>query len=381
MSTSRTRRDRSGWLPASAAIVFVLVLAPVASPGSPAGATTKAGAGGGARFVSPDGDDRAPGTRERPWRTIGKAVAALGPGQTAYLRAGVYVEATSGPCGSAYNAINWNRSGTHSAPITIAGAPGEEKRVVVKTLINVRGAWLRLRDLVLDRNTAYSSFDRTCTGSVNIAIYGRNDAVKDVVIKDAAMSGVYINDAENVTVARNVIRDNGTHRDLDHGIYVSSSKSLLVANNVIVRNLAYGIQFYKDPTTSARVLNNTVVANGRSGLVLSGDLRGTRVANNIFADNGDYGIREHDLSGEDNLGIANLYFSNGEGSLYLPDGRFESTRGIHGDPAFVRPIQGDFHLRARSRARDRGDAQHATRIDFDRKLRSRSSPDIGAYEG
>ena len=145
-STTRISRRAA----VTAATVIAVVLAPVSS----AGAREKAAPGGGVRFVAPNGDDRNPGTRERPWRTLGKAVDALGPGQTAYLRAGEYADATSGSCNHGYNAVSWSRSGTQRKPITIAGAPGEEHRVVVKTLVNMHGAWLRLRNLVLDRNSA-----------------------------------------------------------------------------------------------------------------------------------------------------------------------------------------------------------------------------------
>lgn len=70
---------------------------------------------GAARFVdAPHGDDGASGTQEAPWRTLAHAVRQLKPGDTLYLRGGVYHET-----------VALTRSGTPRAPITIASYPGE----------------------------------------------------------------------------------------------------------------------------------------------------------------------------------------------------------------------------------------------------------------
>jgi Right handed beta helix region/Protein of unknown function (DUF1565) len=331
------------------------------------------------RWVSPAGDDRSPGSRIRPWRTIGRALARAGPGTTVYLRAGSYVEETARKCGSAYNALNWRRSGTASAPITLSGAPGESTRVILRTMLNIHGEWLRLRDLVVDSNMSYSSFDRRCNGSVNVAVYGKHVALQRVTVRNAVMSGIYVNDAEDVSVGRSLIHDNGSHRNLDHGIYVSSVRGMLLGNNVIVDNLAYGIQFYKDETQSPRVIHNTVAQNGRSGLVLAGNVHGARVANNIFAWNRDYGIRDHDLGGENNLAVANLLFANKRGPSYLKSGRFNARDSLVADPVVAARHRRDYRLRKSSPARDRALAEYATAYDFAGKRRL-GSADLGAYE-
>jgi hypothetical protein len=64
--------------------------------------------------VSPHGDDAAPGTEERPLRTINAALPRLKPGDTLYLRGGTYFE-------NVYCAV----AGTAQAPITIRSYPGE----------------------------------------------------------------------------------------------------------------------------------------------------------------------------------------------------------------------------------------------------------------
>ena len=61
---------------------------------------------GGTYYVAPNGDDAYPGTLEKPWRTIRKANLTLQPGDTVWIREGVYPED-----------INPVQSGTRDAEI------------------------------------------------------------------------------------------------------------------------------------------------------------------------------------------------------------------------------------------------------------------------
>lgn len=71
---------------------------------------------GPAHFADPlKGDDKNEGTEERPWRTLGYALKQLKPGDTLYLRAGVFHE-------TVYCAIE----GRPDARITIRSFPGEQ---------------------------------------------------------------------------------------------------------------------------------------------------------------------------------------------------------------------------------------------------------------
>lgn len=60
-----------------------------------------------ALYVATDGDDASPGTRERPWRTIQKAMSAAPPGSTVHIMAGTYPQR-----------LRLEVSGTPGAPIT-----------------------------------------------------------------------------------------------------------------------------------------------------------------------------------------------------------------------------------------------------------------------
>src|SRR5262245_29781988 len=90
-------------------------------------------------FAAPDGNDDNPGTLDRPFRTVARGAAALRPGMTLYLRAGVYRGATE---------LRELR-GTANAPITIRSYPGE--RAVLDAsepefAENPRQAWEKARE-------------------------------------------------------------------------------------------------------------------------------------------------------------------------------------------------------------------------------------------
>ncbi len=73
--------------------------------------------------------DDNPGTEEAPWRTISRALGTVQPGDTVLIHAGTYREWVAPQV-----------SGTATAPITFAGAPGEE---VVLTGADLVTGWER----------------------------------------------------------------------------------------------------------------------------------------------------------------------------------------------------------------------------------------------
>jgi len=76
-------------------------------------------ASGPAKFVDADkGNDAAPGSEDRPWRTIGRALEGVAPGDTLSLRGGVY-----------YENVRMAVSGRADAPITIRSFPGERATI------------------------------------------------------------------------------------------------------------------------------------------------------------------------------------------------------------------------------------------------------------
>lgn len=78
-------------------------------------ASQRAMATGPAKFVdAAKGADTGDGSKERPWRTVNHALTQIGPGDTLYLRGGVY-----------YENVYCSAAGTKHSPITLRSYPGE----------------------------------------------------------------------------------------------------------------------------------------------------------------------------------------------------------------------------------------------------------------
>ena len=85
-------------------------------------------------FVAPDGANENPGTINLPFKTVQKCAEVVQPGQTCWLRAGVYPEEVR-PVGS----------GTESAPITFAAYQDE---AVTISGTDVVSTWIREQDSI-----------------------------------------------------------------------------------------------------------------------------------------------------------------------------------------------------------------------------------------
>jgi hypothetical protein len=96
-------------------------------------------------FVSPQGTDGNPGTRQQPFATIHKAAGVLKPGDTCFLRKGVYREV-----------LRPGQSGAPDAPITFANWQAEE---VVISGADVLEGWHPEGDRVHSAPMAWSLSD------------------------------------------------------------------------------------------------------------------------------------------------------------------------------------------------------------------------------
>ncbi len=80
---------------------------------------TARSAAGSTFYVAPNGDDAGPGSLQRPWATVARAVTALRAGDTLLLRGGTYHE----------RYIDIAVAGTADRWITIGAYPGERARI------------------------------------------------------------------------------------------------------------------------------------------------------------------------------------------------------------------------------------------------------------
>jgi parallel beta-helix repeat protein len=238
--------------------------------------------------------------------------------------------------------------------------------------------------------------------------HGENSAViidssSRVEIADNEMmhsdsGGVGILSSTNTFILRNRVHNNGTFAYEGGGI-TGQSNGAVIASNVVYDNAGSGIEIYPSGDDWL-VLGNTVVANTRSALSISGNSNpsGNRIVNNIFAFNAWVGVDGSATSTptSPNAAITNLIAGNLMGDL-RPFANITVTDSITADPQFVtrgppvaamsvcqcdRPpdVTRDLRLQPSSAAIDRADPSLAPPTDADRRPRGAGPPDLGAYE-
>lgn len=331
----------------------------------------------GAFHVAPSGNDANPGTADAPWRTVGKAVASAGAGATVVLHAGQY--------GSTGTWTVFSKSGSASAPITFRGAPGEARPAILGAA-KVTGSHVRLRGLLFDGPTG-PVLDKTSTNplgeEVQLAIYGSGVEVFGCEVRESLWhAGIYLDDAYDVRIVSNYVHDNGNfsrpeQANLDHGIYFGRGSGV-IANNLIEGNLAHGVQLY--PYASDVVVkHNTIVGQGKAGVIVAKEAANNLIINNIVANNADNSIRSSGLTGANNRVVRNVIWKNGSGNVGTSASGLSFTDNLQVDPMFTGPA--NFAPQAGSPAIDAANGTQT--VLFDLVGRSRplgGAPDVGAYE-
>lgn len=150
-------------------------------------------------YVAPDGDDNAPGTIDEPFLTIRHALTQVAPGDTIYLREGLY-EVT--------DRIRFQTSGTDTAPIAMWGYLAE--RPIIE----------------------FSSTSRPCANTdPGLQLEADYWHFKSVTVRNACYIGILVQGNHNVVEAC-VAHDNG-----DTGIHVGgTSQQTQVINCDAYRN-------------------------------------------------------------------------------------------------------------------------------------------------
>ena len=192
-------------------------------------------------FVSPDGSDTNPGTFSEPWKTIGKAAEMVNPGDTVYIRGGIYIEAP-----------RLTISGTEKNLIKILAYPGETPVVdgenqlphSYRGLVSIFGDWVYISGLEI-RNSIYAG----------LGLYGKHDTANDIFAHHNQSSGIHIGGDFGVVENSHIWR-NSMHNEFDAGSGVSPgltaardsdgiTEYAVIRNNVVWENWGRGISTFE----------------------------------------------------------------------------------------------------------------------------------------
>lgn len=334
-------------------------------------------------YISKDGNDKNPGTEELPWKTISKASKELYPGQTLYIKEGIYQEV-----------VIPVRSGTSGRYITYSAYPGDEVVIdgsMMSRNKNFEDAVFKMHSVNYIVITGFNIKNSPGTGI--LAINSRNLVIKDNFTYNTWSSGIGVfaggnividnnevvlgcngGNHECITVAQvdgfevknNHVRDGGPgivggegidakdgsrngsiHDNYVHdmnrlGIYVDSwanhTYNIEVYNNIVRNNNAWGICLAAENgglLENIRVYNNVVYDNVYVGLGIEGDagwgvpgadhpFKDIYVYNNTFHNNGSnywgLGIRINCSEGDGIYIRNNLCTMNESKQIHIEEG-------------------------------------------------------------
>lgn len=379
------------------------------------GATTVQGA---TYHVAINGSDSNPGTLNQPFKSFKKGVSLLQPGDTLYIRGGVYTEQI--------DLQKPNKSGTVGNYITIAGYRGETVTLEYTELseggygpIKARGnrGYLIFENLVLDgKNGADKSGWSIRDGNHHFIL-------RNLEIMHFRVSGLYIS-ANDIQVINCSIHDQISETGLPghryYGIYFHDGNNGLIEGNDIYNNPGGGIQAYPGTINNLVIRNNKIHDNNSTihspigGIVISGsgyavanvsvynnllynngssplsglspgiridgpNTTGTKVWNNTVYKNKGYGLS---ISQANKTVVQNnIVYENVDGALFDSGTDTILSHNLTTDPKLLRSGTSDFRLQPRSPAIDAGTPLSQVSTDFRNVLRPQGKThDIGAYE-
>jgi hypothetical protein len=282
-------------------------------------------------YVSPRGSDTNSGRQNSPWRTVQKSLERLKPGQTLYLRAGMYREG-----------LDIRNGGAAQRPIAISGFPGE-KAILDGTGLNwkygieLHGAisHIIIQNLTI-RNYpegfgigGWDDEDNITLRDLNFSKVGTPIKMAAAGDKKIVRSGIYI---ENVTASdyayagfdfgpgavsdvtiRNVTLNGqvGGNETAIDGIAVEQGARVFIENAKVIGHPGDGIDLKADDATVRRC---EVRDFGRNGVKLWGI--NSALENNLVAST----VSPHTilaLAGAGPYYIRNNLFRGGPGHSYM----------------------------------------------------------------
>ncbi|MBI3039338.1 right-handed parallel beta-helix repeat-containing protein [bacterium] len=279
-------------------------------------------------YVSKDGSDSNLGTIDNPWMTFCKATATLLPGDTVYIKKGVYNEVvvpkTSGTPGnfitySAYENDEVILDGQNKLPMNTEHWEAmffinNKSYISIKGLraINSNGAGFMAEDcsdIVFRENSSFKTF------SSGIGIWGCKNVILEGNSVQRACQGksgpvqecLSVSNTVNFEIKNNKVFDRpiGTLGSGGEGMCIKEAcRNGRVFNNTIYDLILLGLYIdgWESRMENLEVYGNTVY-NARDGIVIAaetkkGSLKNIKVYNNIVYDNRFHGISISDNNSE-----------------------------------------------------------------------------------
>jgi len=361
--------------------------------------------------------DSTSGTRENPWYSIQHGLNQLQPGDTLFIREGIYT-----------NPLRMSNSGLTDKAIVIQAFPGDEviidgssstrdkfidwkgsasngvdKHHIVLDGFTIRnvprwGIWIEGDHNVIQNCIIYNC--GVSTKGVGILIrQGDRNIIRRNEVSNCGWNGINAENSNYTLIEYNISRDNVLHFGINifpntsdtqdmqtgnrirnntlynnlGGIYTRYQKRYDISGNLIFNNQENGIflhRHHEGPATyraDGRILNNTIVNNGFSGIrnnsathliILNNIIYGHTVQNSqyeIFMNSG--ATSGHQLN-------HNVYFPDVDNIVYWGGSKynFSEMRSVRGqessgravDPEFLDLQTQDFRLKSNSGAINMG---------------------------
>jgi parallel beta-helix repeat protein len=295
-----------------------------------------------ARFAGPTGSDGAPGSSDRPYRTVQTLVDALSPGQTGCLRRGTYREGEV-------------TIRTHG--IRLTSYPGTQATLIGRLRVTAEG--VRVSRLRLD--------GRNPRGLPSPTINADDVVFRDNDVSNRGTSSCFLlggtTEVRRAVIVRNRIHDCGvTTNNYDHGIYMSDVDDAQIVGNTIFNNGSRGIKV--GPDSQGALIRRNVIDGNPIGLTFSGDdtsaSSGNVVVHNVIANSTRWWNVQSYWGGQEgtgNLVRANCFHGGNPNPHYnqrgglSDDPGFTARENLIAAPSFIDRGAKDFRLRRDSQCR------------------------------
>jgi hypothetical protein len=271
------------------------------------------------RYVSPDGRNDWPGSKQRPWRTLGRAFEAVYRGQKLYVRGGIYRERL--------DKLQLHR-GTSARPIVVRSFPGERPVLQGSIALNRPMYWqVHGLNVTADpaRSYAASSSLVKVAGGVGWSwtdseIWGSRGATNVLVV------GKYGVEPSAWSLNYNCIHDVATSIAKTRSSNVTLAGMDAAGPGWVSRNLIFGdraefqvaIGSTEGGGPTDVVLANNTIHGGRVPVSIAGDASSIRVQRNLLGGGaGDVLVRWSPAAGaQDNEVSQNL--GHGANTFFRP---------------------------------------------------------------